>query len=497
MDTELPLPSNPSTPSTSLGAGSPLGTNSPSPVVETPAVTPSPVETFSPAGPEAPAVMPFEEKPSIIKRFLPIILILIVLVVGLVVASKFLLPNVSKVGKSTLIYWGLWEPEGAMAGVIADFEKANPDIKVNYLYNSPTEYRERLSSAFAQNKGPDVFRFHNTWVPMFKNELSPVPSSVMDNATYESTFYPVAAQDLKIGNNYVGIPLEIDGLGMYINEDLFTAAGKTPPTTWDELRKTASELTTPAQRSRGEIQIAGVALGRTENVDHWSDILAAMMLQNGADLNKPTGQLAEDALTYFTLFSQSDLVWDETLPSSTQLFASGKLAIYFGPSWEAFMIKQANPNLNFKILPIPQLTDTNTTWASYWVEGVSKKSPNQDAAWKFVKYLSGKETMEKLYKTESDLRLFGEPYSRRELGDLLKDSKYVGAFVQQAQAAKSGYLSSDTHDNGINDKIIKYFEDAVNAVNSGKSDSKQALETASQGVSQVLNQYGISASVVR
>jgi len=319
----------------------------------------------------------------------------------------------------------------------------------------------------------------------------------MDNATFESTFYPVAARDLKIGNNYVGIPLEIDGLGMYINEDLFTTAGKTPPTTWDELRKTASELTTPAQRSRGQIQIAGAALGRTENIDHWSDILAAMMLQNGADLNKPIGQLAEDALTYFTLFSQSDLVWDETLSSSTQQFILGKLAIYFGPSWEAFTIKQANPNLNFKILPIPQLADTNVTWASYWVEGVSKKSPSQEAAWKFVKYLSNKETMQKLYKTESDLRLFGEPYSRRELGDSLKDSNYVGAFVQQAQAAKSGYLSSDTHDNGINDKIIKYFEDAVNAVNFGKSGAKQALETTSQGVSQVLSQYGVSASVVR
>jgi ABC-type glycerol-3-phosphate transport system substrate-binding protein len=175
--------------------------------------------------------------------------------------------------------------------------------------------------------------------------------------------------------------------------------------------------------------------------------------------------------------------------------------MYFGPSWEVFEIKRANPNLKFTILPVPQVGDDKVvTWASYWVEGVAKKSKNQDAAWEFVKYLSDKGTMEKLYKIQSQssaTRPFGEPYSRVEMASLVKDDPYVGPFISQAPTARSWYLASRTFDNGLNDKIIKYYEDAVNAVLLNKSTAQAALQTAASGVSQILAQYGISASVVK
>ncbi|MDO8551469.1 MAG: extracellular solute-binding protein [bacterium] len=433
--------------------------------------------------------------------FLILFIILVLTGVGGVV-YKFVLPQVNlpfalpfaqKTGV-TLNYWGLWEEDNITAQAIADYQKDHPNVKISYQRQSPQDYRERLQSALARGEGPDIFRFHNTWVPMLKNELSPIPAKVMDAATFEATYYPVARNDLRIGSSYVGIPLEIDGLALYINDDLFKAAGKQPPKTWDELRKTALELT--VKDSQGETQIAGVALGRTENVDHWSDILGLMMLQNGADPAKPTGKLAEDALTYFTIFSRVDNVWDQSLPPSTVAFSGGKLAMYFGPSWEAFEIKRANPNLVFQIVPVPQLPDTNITWASYWAEGVSKKSKYQAEAWDFTKYLSSKETMQKLYQTASNVRLFGEPYSRVDMAGIIENEPFVGAYIKEAPVARSWYLASKTYDNGLNEKIIKYFEDAVNAVNQGK-DAKNALEAASQGVPQILAQYGLASAVVR
>ena len=74
--------------------------------------------------------------------------------------------------------------------------------------------------------------------------------------------------------------------------------------------------------------------------------------------------------------------------------------------------------------------------------------------------------------------------------ELLADDPAAGAYVNQASNAQSWYLSSLTHDNGINDRIIKYFEDAVNAVNQ-RTDPERALSTAAEGISQVLTQYGI------
>lgn len=426
---------------------------------------------------------------------IPLVVLIIVLLGFLFIKFNPFFGGTYTSKSATLTYWGLWEEDNVLAGIIADYEKNHPSIKINYVRQSATDYREHLQSFLAQGKGPDIFRFHNTWVPMLKNELSPVPATVFDASTFSSTFYPTANNDLKSGGVYLGVPLEIDGLAFFVNDDLLKAAGKTAPTTWDDLRKLALALRVPQDTSQ-PIQIAGVALGRTENVDHWSDILALMMLQNGVDLNNPQGNLAEDALTYFTLFSSVDHVWDETLPSSTTAFANGKVAMYFGPSWKIFEIKKINPNLNFKVLPVPQLPGSNVTWASYWAEGVAKRSKNQAAAWDFLKYLSSKETMQKLYQASSQTRLFGEPYSRVELGALVKSDPYVGAYIQEAPNAKSWYLASQTFDNGINDKMIKYFGDAVNAVNQGKT-AKEALETVSKGVAQVLAQYGLSSPVIR
>jgi len=450
--------------------------------------------------------LPTEQpKQNPFKKIFPLFLGILFIFIGAFLVFKFLLPTVQRPKEVTLTYWGLWEPEPVMNSVITEWEKDHPQIKVKYLQQNQREYRERLQSALAREEGPDIFRFHLTWVPMLKNELEPLPPSVMSSATYEQTFYPVIAENLRAGTSYLGIPLMVDALSLFYNEDIFLAAGKSPPTTWEELRNVANELT--VKDEMGKIQTAGVALGTPANVDHWSDILGLMMLQNGADLTNPAacstqaGEevcLGADALTYFTIFKTVDHVWDETLPSSTQAFAAGKLAMYFGPSWRVFDIKALNPKLNFKIIPVPQLPGDKqkVSWASFWVEGVAKRSKHKNEAWEFLKFLSSPQTLEKLYQAESNLRLFGEIYPRKEMAEKLKTNPLVAPFVEQMPQAKTWYLCSFTWDNGINDRMIKYFEDAVNAVNEGKT-AKEALTTASQGIAQLLSQYGIASPITR
>ena len=322
-----------------------------------------------------------------------------------------------------------------------------------------------------------------------ENELASLPPEVFSAAEFESAFYPVVRKDLRYGANYYGIPLMFDCLSLFINTEVFKAAGKTPPKTWDDLRETAIELT--VYDSNGRIKTAGVALGEIANVDHWSDILGLMMLQNGASLADPTDNLAKDALIFYTLFTTADHVWDKTLPPSTYAFATGKVAMYLAPSWRIFNIKEINPNLQFEIASVPQLPGNKISWATYWVEGVNKKSELQKEAWEFLAFLSKKETLQKLYSEGSKSRLFGEIPPRVDLADLYKADHYVSSFLEQAPYAQSWYLSSRTWDNGINEKIIKYFEDAVNSVLEGGKPS-EALQTCGQGVSQILSQYQVS-----
>lgn len=462
----------------------------PSPTSVTPE-TPAPKPSETPPTPEVKLGQPSPVLPKLF-LFLVGILILGALVFGIWKFALPMLPFEFKPGGVKLTYWGLWEDENVFIPLINEYEKNHRSVKIEYKKQSPTEYRERLQVSITQGKGPDIFRFHNTWLPMLKNELSPVPTTVFSLSDFQKTFYPVATQDLKLGDSLYGIPLEIDGLALLYNVDIFKAAGVSPPTTWEGFQKAAVILTVKDAQKR--IQTSGLALGTTNNVDNWSDILAEMFLQDGVDLKNPQGKLAEDALIFYTSFAQGDnKTWDETLPPSTLAFTQGKVAMIFVPSWQIINIKAKNPQLNFKVLPVPQLPGINVTWASYWVEGVSVKSPHQAEAWDFLKYLSQKETLVKFYTEASKTRLFGEPYSRQDLAQSLKDDPYLGPYIQQAPRAQSFYLASQTFDNGINDKLIKYLEDTVNAVNRGVS-PRSALETTAQGFKQVLSTYGVATS---
>lgn len=428
-------------------------------------------------------------------KIIAIVVGIVVLLLVIFFAYRFI-SNKSESGTANeIVWWGLWEDENIVSSIISEYETVNPKVKIKYVRQSKEDYRERLTNALAKGTGPDIFRFHNTWVPMFKSELDKVPADIFTVSNFSNQFYPVAVSDLTLGANLVGIPLEYDGLSLYVNEEIFEKAGKEAPTTWNELRQLARELTITDET--GAVTQAGVALGRTENVDHWPEILGLMMLQNGVDLTRPTGKLAEDALDFYTIFSISDGVWDATLPSSTVAFAAGKLAMYFGPSWRAFEIRLQNPNLRFKTIPVPQLpktsaNETDVTYASYWVEGVWTRSKNKTQAWEFLKYLSTKESLEKLYNQASKTRMFGEPYPKQEMEILLKDHPIIGTTVGGAKTAQTWFLQSRTWDGptGINSQINKYFEDAVNLVNTGK-EAKVALEPVAQGVIQVLSQYGI------
>ncbi len=135
-----------------------------------------------------------------------------------------------------LIYWGLWEEKEIFQPLIEEYQKKNPNVKITYQKMSPDSYREKLIVRSKNNQGPDIFRYHNTWIPEIKEILSPLPSSIMTNSEFENTFYNVYQKDLKVGKYYYGIPLYIDNLIMLYNQSLFKKAGiLKEPSTWEDI----------------------------------------------------------------------------------------------------------------------------------------------------------------------------------------------------------------------------------------------------------------------
>src|SRR3989344_1028013 len=97
----------------------------------------------------------------------------------------------------TLKFWGLWESASSMDKIKNDYKKIKPNTNVVYEKRSIQQYRESLEKQIQDGKGPDVFYFHNTWTPMLKEELSPIPSSVISQSDFKKNFYPIVFYDLR------------------------------------------------------------------------------------------------------------------------------------------------------------------------------------------------------------------------------------------------------------------------------------------------------------
>ena len=429
----------------------------------------------------------------------PVLILLLIIVPIVFVVLKLRAGNPKVVSKKGEIVWlGLGLKKEVVQPLIDEYISKNPQAKIDYIEDSPTDYKERLVNSMLQGKGPDVFTYHNSWVPMLKDFLDIMPADVMSYDDFAKVYYPVMVGNLTTGAGIVGLPLEYDGITLFINEDIFSTAGKIAPTTWDEFHQIAIDLTT--RNDKNVIIQSGAALGITSNVDYWPEIIALLLLQSKANMYNPQGQGTEEALSYYADFYTFDKVWDSTLPSSTQAFAEGKLAMLLAPTKAVSEIKNLNGSLRFKSVPLPQVRRDNpdepdVSYATYWVQGVWNKSPNKELAWDFLKFLSKKESLEEIYKNSTVAGLVGMAYPRIDMRDELISDPIMGSIVALAPDSKSWYLMSKTNDGeeGLNTLLDAVFQTGLDSLSATKNRKgvTHVVETIDEDSARVYTKFGI------
>lgn len=394
--------------------------------------------------------------------------------------------------KGEIVWWGIQHDISVYQPLIDEFEKDNPNIQIIYQKQSEQDYLQRLRNELASGNGPDVFEIHNTWPVMLRNELSTLPSSVMSSDEFKQSFYPIIVSNLSLEKGIVGMPLEYDAITLYINDDVFTSALKSPPDWWDELQGPAGLAKELTQSPEGRIVQGGVALGITNNVDHWPEIVGLMLVQDGVNPAKPTGAIATKVISFYNQFADLG-VWNNTLPSSTVAFARGELAMYFGPIRRTSEIVKINPNLKFRTEKLPQLRknnpdDPNYSYATYWVHGVSESSKVKEAAWTFLKFLSREDSLRNINNNIEKFETFKRVYPRPNMNTEMVQDPVLGSVIYLAYDARSFYLADDTHDgsSGINTMVNSVYEDLL-----GKKVSEKVLLNVSKELAQTLLEFGI------
>jgi len=423
------------------------------------------------------------------KKLLKLVIGLFVVLTVILSVFTFIIPMFTQkeVKDVTITYWGLFEDENIVRPVLDQFEEENPHIKVEYKKQDLAQYIERLMVRSSNGNGPDVFRFHNTWYPTLSTLLLPLPNETIEKSQFIDNYYEVMRRDLIKRGSIYGVPLQTDTLALFINPSLFqqmsleTGSEIPIPKTWQEFIDSSLYLT--KRDENGAISIGGAGIGTYDNVNHAPDIISLLLAQNGVDLGNPSASQEKiaDALRFYTNFAAvENNVWDATQDSTKLAFSQEKLAMYFGYSWDLVDFKNQNPNLQIKVVPVPQLiSDEKINIASYWAEGISQKSKHPKESALFLKFLARSDIQEKLYAQQSKARGVGEPYSFKSLAGKLKDTDSF-TFVDESNTAQSSIFISDTLNTSFNDKYNEHIKEAVNSILSGESESS-AVEAMLKG----------------
>lgn len=420
-----------------------------------------------------------------------------------------------------LDYWRVFDDSDDFKNIIAEYQALHPNVKINYRKLRYEEYEQAMLEAWAEDRGPDIFSIHNTWVGKYASKIEPMPESVklayvtsrnpktgaVESADYRNSalltpfdvrnmFTETVYQDTVRAGQVMGLPLSLDTLALFYNRTMLDNAGIIQvPGTWLDMKEAVKKLT--IQDDTGDILQSGIALGAADNINRSVDILSLLMMQNGTDMTTSSGRgvvfdkaspyiddknhmPGVDATRFYTDFalpSKEVYSWNEDMPDAVSAFVNGKLAFLIGYSYQLPLIKTQGARLNLGVAPIPHINPDGTdalgsqvNFASYWLETVSKKAKNTDYAWDFVKFATSRERAEKFLSTTE------KPTALRSLVDSQKADPAMSVFASQVLTARSWYRGRDAI------VVEDIMRDVIRNVVKGEQLPEEALQYAAKRI---------------
>lgn len=423
---------------------------------------------------------------SFTKTQLAIIAIGLVVLIG--VAALFIYGNKNDSGQlsGNITFWGVFDTVGVMNEIIGSYNASQPGVSITYKQINPATYESDLINALASGDGPDVIMFHSTWLPKHFTKIAPFSGTQIGMQQYRELFPTVVEQDFAPDGVIYGFPMYIDTLATFYNQDIFDNKGiAVPPKTWDEFEKLVPKLRTLDKL--GRVQKAAVALGgSSKSINRMPDILGLLMLQSGtkmvgdsftyASFNSDQGLNALNFYTKFTNPISPVYTWNDSLAYSLDNFAAGDTAVMFNYAYQSAYLKEKNPFLNFRVIPMmqPDKRERDVNFANYWGLAASRKSKNLAAAQDFIMKITTDPVIAQKY-----LQRTGRPPALRSLINAYLNDPAIGVFASQALTARS-WPQID------NLEVDKSFSDMITAILTNKLTAKKALDEAVGTISKLM-----------
>ena len=292
----------------------------------------------------------------------------------------------------------------AMNQLIANFEEANPNIKVVHNADIPyAEFRDKIAASVPAGVGPDVatlfYGWQSAWIDA--GYLVPLPEDVFSPAMVGEKFSPMAQAGFVEGTLYT-LPTAVRALALFYNKDLMEEAGldpNSPPATLDELRDQAVACT--QRDDDGNFVVEGFVSHPSAQDHHWfrevlvrqfggvpySDDYREVLYNDEAGLQ---------AWNYLLAFHTELATGDRDLfDGSTNAFVGGHVCFHVDGSFRLGTIARDNPEMNYGVAELPEHNGIKSTFGSYWTHGLTKKAAADqarfDASVKFLQYITSAE----------------------------------------------------------------------------------------------------------
>lgn len=255
--------------------------------------------------------------------------------------------------REELVIWSYFETQAqrqSLDHLIRDFNQSQNEYQASWEYVPMTGFNKRLSSAYTENSLPDMAILDNPDMPlMIRLGMFEDITEQVEEWKVEEEYYPAIVETTRYEGRYYGVPFDCNNTGLIYNTKLLEEAGLEPPSTWEELRHVAAELSTP---ERGGFLMCGIE-GEQGAFQILSWILAA-----GEDPLALGGEGTEAAFAFL-----ESLIREGSLPENcinlTQTdvareFVEGRAAMIQNGPWVFPILDEAG--IEYGIAPIPDGT---------------------------------------------------------------------------------------------------------------------------------------------
>lgn len=328
--------------------------------------------------------------------------------------------GVNAQGQTALTFWTvrLNTPElaEALRGILAEFQKAYPSIKITHEPVSGGLVYPKFLAAVRGQTMPDVAEAYSYHPLQFAamDQMEPMDDIIAhwkSNGTLDNIFNEYAYKKFFWKGRYWGVPYNLDIRPIYYRKDLLEAKGIKPPKNWAEFQSAAIATHNPSAGNFGAVFPAG-------DFHISQHFFMSFMLQAGGGILDKDGNLifgtkAKEAniraLTFLTDLATKHKVTPPGIAAyntddAHTIFVQGRATFGFGTGGVISRIMKENPSLFDKVgildvLEGPGGPTSRLSAGFYNPMFIWKHSPAKEAAKTFIKWFIQSGRLEPLYRT--------------------------------------------------------------------------------------------------